>query len=71
MDTLCGDCKELEYKYYYSFPHPERWFWYCNVLKKELSKRTCILGGIYKDAKCPIWLKESTKGGEIGVVLKY
>ncbi len=26
---------ELEYKHYYSFPHPERWYWYCKLLKVE------------------------------------
>ena len=53
MDTLCGDCKELEYKYEYHFPHPEERYWYCKCLKKKLRKRDGILGGIRKNMACP------------------
>ncbi len=53
IDTLCGDCNELEYKYYYSSPHPARRFWYCKTLGEELVKKLGILGGIRKDVKCP------------------
>jgi len=54
MDTLCGDCKEMEYKYYYSFPHPEEWFWYCNRTKKRLTYHS----GVRKDSMCPKLLSE-------------
>jgi len=53
MDTLCGDCKEKEFKYYYSFPHPERWSWYCNSLNVELTEHS----GVRRNAMCPAWLE--------------
>lgn len=49
MDTLCGDCEEKEFRHYYSFPHPDRWFWYCKCLGKELVEHS----GVRKDAMCP------------------
>lgn len=49
MNTLCGDCKEKEFKYEYHFPHPERWFWYCSALHVEL----IVHSGVRRNVSCP------------------
>ncbi len=49
VDTLCGDCEELEYKYEYHFPNPAKWFWYCKALKVKLAQHS----GVRRDVRCP------------------
>lgn len=52
--AICEDnCPELEYKHEYHVPHPAEWYWYCKALERRLSKRLCILGGVYRNSRCP------------------
>lgn len=57
IDTLCGDCKEKEFKYEYHFPHPEQWYWYCNALQIKLEEHS----GVRRSWRCPKLVP--TKGG--------
>ncbi len=56
MGWGCGDCEDKKYRHHYSHPHPDRFYWYCNKVKRELE--IVGHGEVSKDVMCPKLLSQ-------------
>lgn len=49
IDTTCTNCPSIKLQYEYHFPHPEDYYWFCEILRVKLHFHS----GVRRNALCP------------------